>query len=76
MVLNSQHKWKYIIIKLVIIKNVLYLHIVESIAVHGIYQLPISKTVLQFENQLDVLRDLNKIQQLGDYYLYLMSFCR
>lgn len=40
--------------------NLLYLHIVESIVVHGIYQLLISKTSLQFENQLGVLQDLNK----------------
>jgi len=58
-------------------KNLLYLHIVENIAVHGIYQLLISKTVLQFENQSDVLRDLNKIYKLVEYNLYiLISFCR
>jgi len=77
MVLNNQHKWKYIIEKIIKnFKNILYLHIVESIALHGIYQRLISKTVLQFENQSDVLRDLNKIQQLVKYHLYLISFCR
>lgn len=76
-VLNSQYKWKYIIMKIIKdFKNVLHLHIVENIAVHGIYQLPISKIVLQFENQSDVLRDLNIIQQLVEYHLYLKSFCR
>jgi len=40
---------------------ILYLHVYENIVVHEIYQRLISKTVLQFGNQLGVLQDLNKI---------------